>query len=76
MKWDSEQECFESFSREFSNFYAVQFDPYLVDSAKSPDEDVNGTEDDQVWTYIDEYQFKCSVFVEVTSETPSMALDY
>lgn len=47
MNWDSEQECFESFSRELSSFYAVQYDPYLVDSTKSVGDDLTSTHDDQ-----------------------------
>lgn len=49
MNWDSEQECFESFSRQFSSFYAVQYDPYLVDSNRSDDEDLSSIGDEQVW---------------------------
>ena len=52
MNWDSEQECFDSFSREMSDFYAIQYDPYLIDSSsKSSDEDTTSTEDDKVCAY-------------------------
>ena len=53
VNWDSEQECFESFSQEFSSFYAVQYDPFLIDTiAKSPEEDLPSNEDDQVCSFI------------------------
>lgn len=77
MNWDSEQECFESFSRQFSSFYAVQYDPYLVDSNRSDDEDLSSLGDEQVWpVMVNDCQLKYSVNVEITSETSSMALDY
>ena len=76
MNWDSEQECFESFSRELSSFYAVQYDPYLVDSTKSGDEDATSTEDDQVCIYIIMSVKMLYMLIEVTSEKPSMALGY
>lgn len=76
VNWDAEQECFESFSRELSSFYAVQYDPYLVDSSKSVDEESTSTEDEQVQSLIDGCQLRIfSMYVEITSETPSMALD-
>ncbi|XP_065885951.1 DNA mismatch repair protein Mlh1-like [Dysidea avara] len=67
VNWDSEQECFETLSREFSSFYSVQYDPYMIDCIKptgSATEDMPATQSDlqqsslqkeQPWRWITEH---------------------
>ena len=34
MDWDNEKECFHTFSHEYSCFYSVRHDPFLLESSE------------------------------------------
>ena len=44
INWTNEKACFDGFAREYSRFYAITYDPFLVASDDS--KSAGGTESD------------------------------
>lgn len=35
MNWDDETGCFDTFAREYAQFYCIEDDPFLLDSSRA-----------------------------------------